>query len=223
MSHFDGLAHRARVHSQNGEDGIIAEIFRRLDITSGTVVEFGAWDGVYLNNTFALVERGGFHAVYIEADPELFVKLKATAALWPGKVTAINALVGNGDRGYLLDAILAAGAGIPTANRDRNGIVLMSIDIDSFDHDVWRDLGAYEPMVVIIESNTEYKPGVVCTHDLPAVQGNSFSALVELGRKKGYTLACSTGNLFFVRNDLVPKLDLDPRVIADPALLYHKP
>ena len=51
------------IYSQNGEDGIIKEILARLNINDGWVCEFGAIDGMYLSNTFALVERG-FSAVF---------------------------------------------------------------------------------------------------------------------------------------------------------------
>ena len=39
------------IHSQMGEDGVIAAICRALDISNGTAVEFGAWDGVHLSNS----------------------------------------------------------------------------------------------------------------------------------------------------------------------------
>ena len=48
--HDDLLAHAADVWSSTGNDGIIAEIFRRLGRSTGTFVEFGAWDGVHLSN-----------------------------------------------------------------------------------------------------------------------------------------------------------------------------
>jgi hypothetical protein len=56
------------IHSQNGEDGIIQELLNRLNLKNSSdryCVEFGAWDGMHLSNTFALVE-GGWKAIYIE-------------------------------------------------------------------------------------------------------------------------------------------------------------
>ena len=54
-------------YSQAGQDGIINEILRRLNINDGVFVEFGGWDGIYLSNCRALYERG-FKGVFIEAD-----------------------------------------------------------------------------------------------------------------------------------------------------------
>jgi hypothetical protein len=53
--------------SQNGEDGILAELLRRLDLRAGVAVEIGAADGSE-NCTRALVEDG-WRAVWIEGDP----------------------------------------------------------------------------------------------------------------------------------------------------------
>ncbi len=36
------LHYYGNVHSQRGQDGILAEIFRRMNISKGTFVEFGA-------------------------------------------------------------------------------------------------------------------------------------------------------------------------------------
>lgn len=41
-------------------------------------MEFGAWDGKHLSNTFALVEQGA-RAVYIEGDEGRFQDLLETA------------------------------------------------------------------------------------------------------------------------------------------------
>ena len=68
----------SNIYSQNGEDGIIAEIFNRIKdkiVLTNWVVEFGAWDGKHLSNTFLLIEKG-FHAVLIESDTHRFIDLE---------------------------------------------------------------------------------------------------------------------------------------------------
>ena len=52
-------------HSQNGEDGIIEELLNRLQIKSGWVCEFGAWDGIHLSNTFNLVKTKKFASLFL--------------------------------------------------------------------------------------------------------------------------------------------------------------
>jgi hypothetical protein len=69
------------IYSQNGEDGIIAEIFNKIKdkiVLTNWVCEFGAWDGKHLSNTFLLIEKG-FHAVLIESDTHRFIDLEKTA------------------------------------------------------------------------------------------------------------------------------------------------
>jgi len=51
------LAHGAQYWSQNYEDGMIAEIFRRIGVQSKTFLEIGIGDGRE-NNTAALVAMG---------------------------------------------------------------------------------------------------------------------------------------------------------------------
>ena len=66
---------KKNVYSQNGEDGIIQEIINRLNLFEKNNLwccEFGAWDGKHSSNTFALVEKYNFNAVYIESDKHKF-------------------------------------------------------------------------------------------------------------------------------------------------------
>ena len=69
-------------YSQNGEDGVIEELLKRLQIDNGWVCEFGAWDGKHLSNTFKLVEKG-FNAVYIEGDKERYKDLLIQVEKYP--------------------------------------------------------------------------------------------------------------------------------------------
>src|SRR5688572_13694008 len=68
--HADPLSlprHHAQVYSQNGEDGIIAEIFRRIGPRSRTFLEIGI-EGGSQNNTRLLLEQG-WRGIWIEGNP----------------------------------------------------------------------------------------------------------------------------------------------------------
>ncbi|RDJ99563.1 hypothetical protein [Paraburkholderia lacunae] len=207
--------YQSNVHSQNGEDGVVAEINRRLNVSADAdnwCVEFGAWDGIHLSNTFQLVERG-WNAIYIEGDRERYNDLLTTAGKYP-KIIPVNAFVARFSADELsLDSILGK-TEIPAE------FTLLSIDIDSYDCDVWESLKNYTPKIVIIEINSSVPPGVVWRHS-EKTKGNTFSATCRVAEKKGYTLVCHTGNLIFVRDDLIEKLNIDKRYIDYPELLFQ--
>jgi hypothetical protein len=50
-------AYRKNIYSQSGEDGVLEEILRRLEIRTGSFVEFGAWDGKHYSNNFHLLRN----------------------------------------------------------------------------------------------------------------------------------------------------------------------
>ncbi|MGC1445941.1 MAG: hypothetical protein WA837_10785, partial [Xanthobacteraceae bacterium] len=117
------------VHSQNGEDGIVEWIFSRVAPGSKTCVEFGAWDGRNLSNTFNLVAHHGWKAIYIEADLNKFPALTKTAAAYPA-ITPVCSLVTSAGE-TALDNILARHA-------TPEEFDILSIDIDGDDYDVWK-------------------------------------------------------------------------------------
>src|SRR5215467_5741643 len=61
------LRYGFKMYSQNDEDGIIQEIFRRIGTTTRTFVEFGVEAGVECNSAKLLVE--GWRGLWIEANP----------------------------------------------------------------------------------------------------------------------------------------------------------
>lgn len=204
--------YRRNVYSQFGEDGIIEEICRRLGMDTGWFVEFGAWDGKYLSNTFNLASNKGWGGVYIEGNTERYKDLLRTQAEFPSKLHTLCAMVGfEGEN--ILDNLLAK---TPLPRE----FELLSVDIDSCDWQVWNSLKDYRPKIVIIESNSLILPGKIEIYDPPTSPGSSFLALVKLGVDKGYQLVCHTGNCIFVLKELAPRLELDPELLAAPEKLF---
>jgi hypothetical protein len=205
---------RSNVYSQNGEDGVIAEVCRRLSITSGFFVEFGAWDGKHLSNTFKLLEAG-WGGLYIESDPARYGDLISNMAVFGEHITLVNALVEPaGDDA--LDNIL-------TRAHVAQSFDLLSVDIDSFDWQIWESLNRFKPKIVVIEINSSIPVGIYQTYRSSSAEpGASFTSMVELGRAKGYVPVCHTGNLIFVSADLVSQLNLSRQELLYPEVLFDQ-
>ena len=160
-------------------------------------MEFGAWDGLHLNNSRHLIESQGYSAVFVEPNPKRFADLKRNYAHHAQPIICFNKFV-NFSGQDTLDDILSS-TPIP---RDFD---LLSIDIDGNDYHVWKAVEKYRPKVVIIEYNPTIPIGVkfVQPANGSVSQGASAASLIELAREKGYELvSCLVFNCFFVRKDL---------------------
>ena len=203
------------MNSQNGEDGILREMLKRLNITSGYVCEFGAWDGVHLSNTFDLIQRG-FKSVLIEGDENKFKDLLKLCADYP-TITPICAFVDHtpGSENSL-DNLLKK-TDIPY------DFDVLSIDIDSFDYQVWDSFKNYMPKIVVIEINSSIDFSVPDHIHTPGVfEGTSFLPMMGLAKRKGYELVVHTGNLILIRRDLYPILGLVEESVPNPRNLILK-
>lgn len=192
-----------KVHSQNGEDGIIEKVFEIIEAKNKWCVEFGAWDGIYLSNTCNLIRNHGWSAVHIEGNAEKFAELRSNFA-GNRNVHAIHALIGFTKGKDTIDAALKR-AQIPV------DFDLISIDIDGNDYHIWRSMEVYQPRVVVIEFNPAVPNDVVFVQDrdMAIHQGASLAALIELGKQKGYELVATTNcNAVFVRGELFRKFGI---------------
>jgi hypothetical protein len=188
---------RHQHYSQRGEDGVLAYILSSLPTQDRFLVEFGAWDGKHLSNSFHLIERFGYHGVLIEMEIDRFQLLEANMRKF--NCTCINAMVGYEGKNTL-DHILS----FTNTPKDFD---LLSIDIDSNDYQVWEALMNYSPKVVIIEIKSSVLPGVIEIHDQKKSgdhfsSGSSISAITRLAEEKNYRLICNIGcNAIFVRKE----------------------
>ena len=207
------LERRENVYSELGEDGVVKCIMEKLGIVHGTCCEFGAWDGKYASNTFNLVKDKQWKALYIEGDEEKYKDLLNTQKEYPN-ITALNTFVTPTN----LDSLILDN-GFP------EDLDLLSIDVDGIDYEIWKGLQKVRPKIVIIEPSNSTPLWEKDTN----YDGNGASPFLikQLAKEKGYRFLCTTGNLFFIREDIdaIPSEDdvefpwwLDPTF----KILFHK-
>jgi hypothetical protein len=222
----DLTAHELRVFSQNGEDGVLAEILARVGVTAGTFAEFGIGDASEGNTVF-LAQVLGWSGAYIEAEPHAYERLARRFAANP-RVQTVHAAVEPDN----VEELFAA-AGVPEEPD------VVSIDVDGNDYWIWKALERHRPRVVVIEYNGDldpasrrvmpYTPGFRWDHT--SAYGASLGALEDLAGEKGYRLVhteLAGVNAFFVRTELaqgLPESSAVPRRSASHALmgLGHPP
>ena len=187
-----------KVFSQNGEDGVLAELFERVGLTNRFFVEFGVEDGRE-GNAVLLADVAGWSGLFMEADGACYERLARKYAGVPHVVTR-QASVTPENINALLDE-----ARVP-AEPD-----LLSVDIDGQDYYVWSAIER-RARVVVVEYNSALPPGasLVEARGHPGWNrtsgfGAGLDAVVALGRAKGYTLVhldLAGVNAFFVRDEL---------------------
>ncbi|MFN2565740.1 MAG: hypothetical protein ABR499_12150 [Gemmatimonadaceae bacterium] len=198
LNHFE-----AQVFSQNGEDGVIAEIFRRIGEADRTFVECGVGNGL-VNNTTYLLQKG-WRGAWFEANEASAVAIRRTfrQPLEDGQLTLARQRLTMENAAQAFRA-----AGVPRE------FDLLSIDIDRNTPFLWKGLAAFRPRVVVAEYNASFPPSDAWTVEYAEdgdwnrtlYFGGSLKALEQLGAELGYALVgCETTgvNAFFVRSDLV--------------------
>ena len=188
------------VTSQWGEDGVLEEIFNRVGEGNKICVEFGAWDGKHMSNSWVLWHEKDWSAILIEGEEDRYLDLKKDLEVFP-KATAVHRfvdIIGDNSLDSILDEMEVT-----------DEIDLVSIDIDSDDYAIFKALKR-NPRVMVIEYNPTVPPHI----DLVQKEGNyigaSVSMMCKLAQKKGYRLVHLTyTNVIFLRNDLMEKIGFE--------------
>ncbi len=182
------------IESQWGEDGILEEIFKRIGEGNKTCIEFGAYNGPHLSNTWNLWFNKKWKALLIEGNPTRANKLKEYVSAH-SQVKAVEAFVAiSGENS--IESI------IDREWKDTSKIDVMSIDIDGDDYYILESLEKYKPRLIIIEYNPTIPPHLDIIQKPDQYFGSSALAITKLAEKKGYKLVEIVGtNCFFIQNE----------------------
>ena len=193
------LKHHGQVCSQNGEDGMIDEIFRRIGTTNRVFVELGVGDGTQNNTAFLLAS--GWTGYWIDGDPSFEPMLERPDL--KGALKGVVSYITRANVESLLEQLA-----VPQS------FDLLSIDVDQNTYYIWDAIQQYKPRVVVVE----YNAAIPAAIDWKAVYsehrtwdgtqnfGASLKAFEKLGQELGYSLVgCDVVgvNAFFVESKLL--------------------
>lgn len=203
------------IKSQNGEDILLENIFKRIGFTNKHIVDIGAWDGVYLSNTLLFKDKYNCKRLLIEGN---ITKVKNATI----KEKIVHSIVGSNNINTLLKDL-------------PDTFDLLSIDIDGDDYYVLKAM-VKKPRVIILEYHTglpnDFPLVIIENHDTMksfkdknktdkifrkngnchnGYWGANMLAYVNLLKNKGYSFVTSKGdNLIFVLDNEISKLDIKP-------------
>ena len=202
------LRYAAQVCSQNGEDGMIAEIFRRIGTTNRVFAEVGVGDGSENNTAFLLSQ--GWTGFWVDGCDAFQHNLQKRGDLGRNCIRGLVTFITKENA-----AAIFSNVGAPTE------FDLLSLDIDQNTYYLWEALASYRPRAVVIEYNASIPPDIDWKVNYAPDRvwdgshnfGASLKAYESLGRRLGYSLVgCDFvgGNAFFVRDDLAGDLFAKP-------------
>jgi hypothetical protein len=188
------------VFSQNGEDGVIAEIVHRTGQGGRFFVEVGA--STNEANCLLLADAFNWSGLFLESDVDEYRGLARKYAGVP-RVQVVHEHV---TRANFNVAFLQT-HGVPP------DFDVLSIDIDGNDYWLWEGLADCKPRIVVIEYNSGIDPNRELVQpyepdrawDGSSFYGASLGALRRLAHQKGYRLVhveLTGTNAFFVQADV---------------------
>jgi hypothetical protein len=195
--------HEHQVFSQNGEDGIIREIFRRVGARDRTFLELGVGNGQVNNTTFLLTQ--GWNGYWLEGSPRSvgLIRRGFATPLATGQLKLLQAVATAENAVECLKRL-----GVPPE------IDLLSVDLDRNTYWVLAAILEHiRPRAAVVEYNATYPPDLdwKAAYDpgrwwnRTSYFGASLKAYEQVCRQHGLALVgCDLHgvNAFFVREDL---------------------
>lgn len=200
-----------QVFSQNGEDGIIAEIFSRVGVKKKTFLEIGVGKGLENNTVYLLFN--GWSGFWIDGHERSvqFINKHFESVIRENRLVVRQSLVTAESIDDILEVLK-----VPSS------IDLLSIDIDRNTYWILNTmLTKIKPRVFVTEYNALIPPDTdwkvkyspTKTWNGTTYSGASLLAYEKLGKEQGYALVgcdiCGI-NAFFVREDVCQDYFLEP-------------
>ena len=197
-------AQRARLRSQNEEDGITLALLRAAGVVNRRFVEIGS--GKTGGNSAVLAFDCGWAGLMVEMGTSKVESLRRALAFNPS-VKVVKARVTPENFNRMLTDHGFAGE-----------VDFMSIDVDGIDYWLLDALKVCSPRLLVMEYNIFFGPDRALTlppTDIPPPRprgyfGASFRALEKKAPEKGYRLVmCEAAgvNAFFVRDGAAPQIE----------------
>jgi hypothetical protein len=202
-------------YSQNGEDGIIMEIRKRISLSSDFFVEFGVETGIQCNCRF--LYESGWKGLMIEGNEDYYKQLRNSYDIH--NLRAVHSFI---TKDNIID--------IFENNNVPKDLGLLSVDIDGNDYWVLKEvlMAQYRPSIIVAEYNSYYQPprkwimkyNPEHTWKDNTHYGASLQSMTSLCNNHGYALVCTDKrgvNAFYVRRDVLG----DNLVELTPSEAYH--
>lgn len=204
-----------KVFSQQDEDGIIEEIFKRIGAQNKTFIEIGVETGIECNTTYLLLQN--WKGLWIEGNKDHKNKILSTFESFLEK--NLNLEIQNVNPNNVNQLIKKYFV-------DGDEIDLLSIDIGTHTYHTLKEINCIRPRLIVLEYNAKYGPSIEwvakykedSSWDGSDYYGASLKSYNKILENKYKLVCCNiTGaNAFFVRNDLV-----NDKFINDFSTEYH--
>ena len=195
-----------KVFSQWGEDGIIQNLIKKVEIKNKTFIEFGVEDFSESNCRFLLM-KDDWKGFVIDGSTKNIQRLRNSYFYWKHHIEAVDEFITKGN----IENILRK-------SNFENDLGILSIDLDGIDYYVLKAINNFKPRILICEFNPVFggneNISVPYRDDFQRTKANhtnlyfgaSLGAITYLANKKGYSLVGTNtagNNAFYVRNDLL--------------------